>query len=171
MTHWDKPISLFEEMTIPDDVRPFTNDYRINLFEIAFLNPEKVKKFQSDFREVADYFVQKRLKKKYIPSYRALNHVDEVLKFLSAMSGDDRFVSLDLSREKGEVTMCDIVDGFVSQGLSQGLSQGNARTLIQCIEALMQSEGISVYEACEKLHRSINDYEEAKEAISMNYTI
>lgn len=38
------------------------NDYRINLFEIAYLTQEQVALFQSDFRIVADYFVQKREK-------------------------------------------------------------------------------------------------------------
>lgn len=33
------------------------NDYRINLFEIAYLSNEQVNLFKSDFRIVADYFV------------------------------------------------------------------------------------------------------------------
>lgn len=160
LTHWDKPTSLFEELTISDKIRPFVNDYKINLFEIAFLKPEQVQMFKSDFREVADYFVQKRANKEYIPSKRTLKHVDEILKFLSAMSGDDRFVSVKISREKGVVTMCDIVDGFVSQG--------DARTLVQCVEALMSSEDITASEACEKLNHSLEDYEKAKEAMFVN---
>ena len=56
--------------------------------------------------------------------------------------------------------MCDIVDGFISQG--------DARTLVQCVEALMSSEDITVSEACEKLNRSLEDYEKAKELMFVN---
>ena len=154
MTHWDKPTSLFEELTIDNRLKPFVNDYKINLFEIAFLRPEQVQMFKSDFRDVADYFVHKRTKEKYNPGKRTLKHIDEILKFLSAMTGDDSFVKLNIPREKGVVTMCDIVDGFKSQG--------DARTLIQCVEALMASENITASEACEKLNRSIGEYEKAQ---------
>ena len=50
-------------------------DYRINVFEIAYLTPEQVKLFQSDFRIVADYFVQKRLNHEYKPSPQKMKHV------------------------------------------------------------------------------------------------
>ena len=77
------------------------------------------------------------------------------------MSGDDRFVGVNIPQEKGVVTMCEIVDGFISQGLSQG----EARTLVQCVEALMASEDITASEACEKLNRKFEDYEKAKNNI------
>ena len=54
--------------------------------------------------------------------------------------------------------MCEIVEGFVSQGLSQG----DARTLIQCVEALMASENITASEACEKLGYKLSDYKDAQ---------
>ena len=64
--------------------------------------------------------------------------------------------------------MCDIVDGFVSQGLSQGLTQGDARRLVKCVEALMTSEDITASEACEKLNRSVEDYEKAQSIMLVN---
>ena len=56
--------------------------------------------------------------------------------------------------------MCDIVDSFVSQG--------DARTLVQCVEALMNSEDITASEACEKLNRSVEDYEKAQRILLVN---
>lgn len=170
MTPWNKPKSLFEEMAVSEYLKPYVNDYKINLFEIAFLKPEQVQLFKSDFREVADYFVQKRTNKKYVPSKRTLKHKDEILKFMAAVSGDDRFVSIKIPQEKGVVTMCDIVDGFVSQGISQGLSQGiaqglsqgDARTLIRCVDSLMEKDNITASEACEKLGYELSDYENAQ---------
>ena len=44
---------------IPKELDKYVNDYEIHVFEIAFLDKEEVDLFQSDFRVVADYFVQK----------------------------------------------------------------------------------------------------------------
>ena len=62
-----------------------------NLYEIAFLTPEKVKQFRSDFRYVADYLVQKRMTNDYKPSADLLQHVDETLKLMSVLTDDRRF--------------------------------------------------------------------------------
>ena len=75
------------------------------------------------------------------------------------------FITVSLSQEKGVVTMCEIVDGFISQGFSQGLLQGEARKLVQCVEALMASEDITASESCEKLNRKLEDYENAKKIV------
>ena len=59
---------------------------------MAYLTEEQVKLFRSDFRIVADYFVQKRKNKNYIPSRRTIKHVDAVLRFMSVMTGDEQFL-------------------------------------------------------------------------------
>ncbi|MBR1742501.1 MAG: transposase, partial [Lachnospiraceae bacterium] len=59
------------------------SDYRINVFEIAWLREEQVKLFRSDFKIVADYFVQMRKNNHYIPSEETILHVDEVLKMMA----------------------------------------------------------------------------------------
>ena len=41
-----------------EGLKPFVNDYRVNVFEIPRLTAEQVEQFKSDFRIVADYFVQ-----------------------------------------------------------------------------------------------------------------
>ena len=78
-------------MNIPDNVKPFVNDYKINVFEIAYMTPEEVEKFTSDFKIVADYFVQKRMKRDYKPINKAIKHVDELLKLMTVLTGDSRF--------------------------------------------------------------------------------
>ena len=77
--HWDKAKSLYEALDIPKEFKPYVQNYRINLFEIAYLDPEKVKKFRSDFRIVADYFVQKRMNGEYQPSADRIEHIQAVL--------------------------------------------------------------------------------------------
>ena len=60
--HWDKAKTLHEALGdgIDEQLKPYVNDYEINLFEIAYLTDEQLAGFKSDFRFVADYFVQKR---------------------------------------------------------------------------------------------------------------
>ena len=44
--HWDKPLTLHEAVGVTDRFRPFVPDYKINLFEIAYLSDEQVRKFK-----------------------------------------------------------------------------------------------------------------------------
>lgn len=88
---WIKGRSLYDILDITDEWKPYVSDYKINIFEIAYLTPEQVKMFKSDFRIVADYFVQMRINKDYIPSKETIKHVDEVLKLMSVLTQDERF--------------------------------------------------------------------------------
>ena len=88
---WKKPLKLSDCMDIPEELRQYFSDYRLNVFNVAFLPEETVEKFTSDFRIVADYFLQVRKNKNYVPSNTAMKHVDAVLKLMSVMTEDDRF--------------------------------------------------------------------------------
>jgi hypothetical protein len=88
---WKKPTTLVECLNIPEPLRKYVSDYKINVFEIAFLPDETVKKFKSDFKYVADYFVQMRKNDEYEPSAGELAHVKETLQLLRTVSGDSAF--------------------------------------------------------------------------------
>ena len=88
---WSGPLSLKERLNVPKEFEPYVNDYKINLFQIAYLTREQVELFQSDFKVVADYFVQKRENGDYVPSSQDLTHVQETLQLLSIMTNDHRF--------------------------------------------------------------------------------
>ena len=47
-------------LDVPEILKPYVTDVKVNLFEIAYLTWEQVNLFRSDFREVARYFVQMR---------------------------------------------------------------------------------------------------------------
>ncbi len=87
-----KSRSLYNVIGIPDEeLGCFIHDYKANVFEIAWLDDETVAKFKSDFRIVADYFVQMRKNHEYIPTVQEMKHVEDVLNLLAAVSGDRRF--------------------------------------------------------------------------------
>lgn len=119
---WNGPLSLKERMDIPEELEAYVNDYRINLFQIAYLTQEQVQSFQSDFRIVADYFVQKREKDDYVPSTQEITHVQETLQLLSVMTNDRRFEEIYNERnrvEGGLHNMCDVLDRAVNKGEDQ----------------------------------------------------
>ena len=134
--HWDKPLSLKERLDIPPAFEPFVNDYKINLFEIAYLTHEQVERFQSDFRIVADYFVQKREKGDYTPDPRQIDHVQETLQLLSVMTNDHRFEDAynDSGQKGGPRTMCEVLDKIETRGIEKGLQQGMQQGMQQGLQ-------------------------------------
>ena len=107
-----------------------------NLYEIAFLTPEKVKLFRSDFRYVADYLVQKRMTNDYKPSADLLQHVDETLKLMSVLTDDRRFEEvIEELPGKGGTSMCTVLDKVENKGREEGklegLAQGKLEGMIQ----------------------------------------
>ncbi len=81
---------------------------------------EQVDQFQSDFKVVADYFVQKQENGDYIPSSQELTHVQETLQLLSIMTNDNRFeeaynTTAD-DRKGGPRNMCDVLDKVENRG-------------------------------------------------------
>ena len=124
-------------------MRPFVNDYRINLFEISFLTDDLVERFTSDFRIVADYFVQMRRNRDYVPSCRAIEHVDALLKLFSALTCDNRFEEAQNQLGEGEsVTMLSILDKVEARGIALGRNEGIALGRNEGI-ALGRNEGIA----------------------------
>ena len=125
--HWKKPRSLFECLEIPDELKPYVNDYRINVFEISFLTREQVNMFRSDFRIVADYFVQTRVNKEYHPDPTTVKHVHETLQLMSVLTHDRRYEETLTYFRKGEdVNMCAVLDRLINQGKAEGIAEGKA---------------------------------------------
>ena len=114
-------------------------------FEIAWLEPEQVELFQSDFKIVADYFVQMRRNKSYQPSSDIMQHVTEILRLLSLLTQDVRFEDIiNAKRERSAKTMCEMIDRFIEQGRNEGIAQGRSEGMEKGMEkgiAQGRSEG------------------------------
>lgn len=152
MKRWTGPRSLYEAIDVPEYLKPHVSDYKINVFEIAYLDEEQVKKFKSDFKQVADYFVQMRTKNDYVPSKETLEHVDAVLKIMSVLTQDTRFEEVQNNGEEVK-TMCEALDKVEKKGIQKGIvvlvetlkEVGQSNEFI--INKLMQKFGLSETEA------------------------
>ena len=118
---WDRPLHLLEKLTIPEKLDSYVSDYKVNLFEVAWLSDEQVEMFQSDFKVVADYFVQKRKNNSYTPTKTEIKHVEAVLQLLSVMEHDDRFAEAIYSKDGRKAkNMCDVLDAAEQRGVERG---------------------------------------------------
>ena len=126
--HWNENLSLKERIKVNEKWNPYVNDYKIHVFEIAYLSDEQIQMFKSDFGIVADFFVQRRRDKQYIPSPKTIKHVDEVLKFLSVFTNDNRYkqVAESCIQEGGKTmtNMRDVLDKVEERGFSEGQEKG-----------------------------------------------
>jgi hypothetical protein len=141
--HWTKPRTLKELMKIPEGLEEYVNDCKIHVFEISWLTDEQVAMFQSDFKIVANFFVNKRKNKDYVPDDKTtIKHVDEVLKLLAVMSGDRRYEEIFAESRKGKVkNMCEVAERLVNQGRTEGENQ--MAKLIQLLLAAGRTEDVA----------------------------
>ena len=131
-----------------EGLKPFVNDYRVNVFEVPRLTAEQVGQFKSDFRIVADYFVQMGRDEDYEPPRQTIEHVDAVLKLMSALTRDHRFEETQSEFRKGEaVTMLSVLDKVEARGIqlgrNEGRNEGIAATARRMLGMSFTSEQIS----------------------------
>lgn len=134
---WAKAKHLYDCFEVPEKLKPFVNDYKINVFNIAFLSPKTIAMFKSDFKIIAEYFRAKRLNQKYKGSNEKLKHANETLKMFSALTGDDSFEKVynEGNFKKGGITMCDVVERIRNDGRTEGRTEEQERIIMNLIES------------------------------------
>ena len=156
---WNYPKRLFDVLDIDEDIRPYVNDFKINLFEIAYLEREKIDLFKSDFRILADYLYQMRKNRDYIADKTNIGHVEELLTLMSAMTGDNRFEeTINDFKGKEKVNMCEVLDRVEARGIEKGIEQGIKRGTINTLISLVKDGILSLDEAAIRADMSAKDF-------------
>ena len=139
--HWYGKKNIKGLMKIPEGLEEYINDYEMKVFEIAWLTEEEISRFHSDFKVVANFFVQKRKHKDYIPDDPTeIRHIDEVLKLLRVMTGDERYQAI-FQKERGVYSMCDVAERLEKMGMEKGIEKGMEQGVKQG-RKLGRNEGI-----------------------------
>ena len=127
---WRKAKSLHELLELPDKLKGYVEDYKIRVYDIAFLSDNVIEQFTSDFKIVARFFKDRRLGRNTVMRDKSakIRHVEAVLEFLSTFTKDDCYRNLytETVREKernGEdIDMCWIAQGLINEGIEKGLA-------------------------------------------------
>ena len=133
---WLYPKNLLGIIDVDEKLRPYVNDYKINLFEIAYLDRETIDSFTSDFWILADYLYQMRVNKNYVADKKSIGHIEELLMLMSAMTGDKRFEEIiDEANKKEVVNMCEVLDIVEARGIEKGAD------IISRLNTILAKEG------------------------------
>ena len=137
---WLYPKNLLGIIDVDEKLKPYVNDYKINLFEIAYLDREIIDSFKSDFWILADYLYQMRVNKNYVADKKSICHIEELLMLMSAMTGDKRFEDIiDEANTKEVVNMCEVLDIVEARGIEKGREEG--ADIISRLNTILAKEG------------------------------
>lgn len=112
---WKTPRSLMQLFGRNDVIEKnlsYIDNIKAHVYEMSHL-PKKVRnRFHSDMRIIVDYLAEGE---NYVPSKQEIVHLEAVLRMLRALTGDARFEEIigdlhDEEKEKGGVTMCELLD-------------------------------------------------------------
>lgn len=127
---WEKNKSLHQMLQLPDEWKRYVQDYKIHVFDIAFLEDDVIEKFRSDFKMVAQFFKDKRMgKDSFEGNETILNHAEEFLEFLFIFTKDPIYKNSMLmareAAEKGEkIKMCWVAQSHIEKDRQIGLEEG-----------------------------------------------
>ncbi len=157
LTRWNTAKTLYEAVKIPDDMKPFIPDLPINLVEVAWLDDEVIDKFQSDFKVVAKFFKQLRLRgDTYIDMQdptlsQTIIHFIELMRLMSAYSGDSRFEAdaqnIPPTKER---TMLAVLTRLENNGRNQGMREERLGLTTLFANLFKQGRGSDVQRAVEE---------------------
>lgn len=116
--HWKHYRSLKDVITITSELQPFVNDYKINVFELAWLTDKQISHFKSDFREVVMFLKCQRTGEKFLGDKKKLRHAMEILDLLRVMANNDKKLvnaieDLKSKPKKGGISMCDVIQRLI----------------------------------------------------------
>ena len=141
-------------------LRPFLNDCRVNVLEVAWLTEKEAEVFTSDFRIVVNVLRQIRIYGTFSGTAQEIEHADAMMKFLAGVTGDRAFEAAQALIKKGErITMMDVLsrmqaksreEGIVLgrvEGITLGRMEGRAEVLISLVHDGLLSPGIAAARA------------------------
>ena len=140
---WDGTKSLLDIMKVPDEFIAHVQNYKVKVFDIAFLDDVIIEKFTSDFRLVAKFFKNKRLGRVDSFGNDKIIHVQELIDFFFVFTNDERYkkIKYKLTKMKKEgtvVRMCHIAQALEEEGIKKGVKQGVKQERITQIQRMIK---------------------------------
>lgn len=156
---WTTNKSLYDCFeNVPKKLIPFINNYKINVFNIAWLSEYQISLFKSDFKFIAQFLRTQRLNMEYTGSKEKLQHANETLKLFTALMGDDSFEKVynENKSRKGGFYMCNVVEQILNKGREEGREEVQIEGAINLLkmnklspEEIAQAQGLPLAKVLE----------------------
>ena len=163
--NWNYGTELYDCVYVPDELKPFVNNYKMNFYALKDMNISQVEKFTSDFRIIAEFFADNTNNEK-TPAFsdKLLDHPQETLDMIGIFSGDDRYLDayneVVVRTSKEGVTMSNIYIEMLDKaeakaketGWKNGVAEGRAKGIAEGRSDLVRtllSVGRSIKEIAE----------------------
>ena len=128
---WPHRRSALDRLNAPEELRSFCSDTPLNVFELAWLTEEQEKLFTSDFRHVVHYLRQERLEQKFDMLPDEVQHAEELLDLLFALTKDHRFKTAivkarEIAKRGGAITLRSFLEEAENRGRNEGFNAGRS---------------------------------------------
>ena len=141
---WDGPLSLYDMMGIENaSLKPFMQDYKINLIDVAALTKEDLLKFSTSLREVFGYIRYSRNKnelKDFITDNPRMTLEVSAARVIQAVTR----TALEVEDDAEVVDMCKAIEEMMEDSRNEGRAEGEAKGKAEGIvegEAKGRAEG------------------------------
>ncbi len=165
---WKYGKDLLSCINVPEALKPFVNNYRMNFYSIKDMTTEQIEMFESDFRAIAEFFSALNNGTQYHPTDKLLEYPTEVIDMISVFSGDERFRNEynSLTDNKGGVKMCELYDRILqegeakgrAEGRAEGEAKGRAEGIISTLSDLVKKGLITIVQASEQAKMSVEEF-------------
>lgn len=162
---WAGPKTLLDMLDISDEWRdklePLITNHQIKIVHLAAQDEETRKKYQSDFRHIADYLAYMRNKdKEKLESFsrdktRKIVHPQEFLDMMHAFSKDEKYLLMaeELQKQENreeEMNMCMLLDIVEERGIAKGKQEEIIHGISVLVETC-QELGVSLADTLERV--------------------
>ena len=168
---WNRNKTLMECLDVPDRLKPYVNDYKINLFEICTLTDSQISCFKSDFKIVADYFAKRNKIPDYRGSRETIKHVDEFFKLMKVLTNDNKFETLynENMMKNGGATMDTFLDLVMEKGEKKGKLEGKLEGKIigkaEIIQTMIKKGNMTIEQIAAMLELPVEKVKELAEMV------
>ena len=117
-------------LKLSEEWKAYVQDYKIFVFDIAYLEDETIDRFQSDFKLVARFFKDRRLHQdSFTGNNTIIKHAEAFMELLSVFTSDsiyqENIPAIRREKEAGkEIPMCWVVESHIEKGRLIGLEEG-----------------------------------------------
>ena len=126
---WNTPRSIGDQCTILPSLASRFQNYRIEVFELAWLSDEQIERLTGDLKVLAVFL--RKMRRQELDDWPDLEikYVPEVLDLLTAITGHRQLKQnkRKYAKRQGRITMCELFQKHDNDLIKKGMKQGEAK--------------------------------------------